>query len=463
MPTTQPKSGVTEYTTSTGSGAVTLSGAAPGYRQFVSADDGKMFHYAIRQAGTTFEVGRGTYTHSSRLLSRDTVFGNINGTTSPLTLGDGTKEVSIVLPGEMVAMLDCVGEWAADQRFNGKRLYLDADSDSWAEASIDDTLQLYLDSALHLLLSAGTGVLRVYGYNDTSAVGPELALRRYSATPAASDLLGQIRIQGTDSDLATQTSMIIRSYWTAVTAGAHSSAMDFWIAKAGALQKIMVMESDRVVLPVDIAIRTNGKTVNSVFADGAELRSTGEIVAVTSGSAAMHCYRNTSDGDLMVFGRAGSSVGIISVSGGTVTYGTFTGGHYSEWAPGQEGDEHPGTVVATAEGLLEHDSEQLPLVRMATAGDRAVYGVIAARVSTMLGRREGEGERSLLLIHGLGLGKIRCTGPIQRGDLLRVSATPGVAEAQDDDLVRSTTIAKATQSSMDDGSTRLVPCVLMAA
>ena len=105
MATTQPKSGVTEYTTTTGTGPVTLTGAATGYRGWVSADDGKVFHYAIRQAGTTFEVGVGTYDHDSRQLTRTTIKANKDGTTSPLNLGAGTKEVSIVLPAELTAML----------------------------------------------------------------------------------------------------------------------------------------------------------------------------------------------------------------------------------------------------------------------------------------------------------------------------------------------------------------------
>ena len=66
------------------------------------------------------------------------------------------------------------------------------------------------------------------------------------------------------------------------------------------------------------------------------------------------------------------------------------------------------------------------------------------------------------MVHGLGVGGIRCIGPVVKGDLLCVSATPGVAVTQGDDIVRSTTVAKATQDSADDGGERLVPCVLMA-
>jgi len=53
---------------------------------------------------------------------------------------------------------------------------------------------------------------------------------------------------------------------------------------------------------------------------------------------------------------------------------------------------------------------------------------------------------------------------VARGDLL-ISAGDGTAKTQDDDIVRSKTIAKVTSTNVshtyDDG-TYLVPCVLMA-
>lgn len=454
MATTQPKSGVTEYTTTTGTGPVTLTGAATGYRGFVSADDGKVYHYAIRQAGTTFEVGVGTYDHDSRQLTRTTIKANKDGTTNPLNLGAGTKEVSIVLPAELTAMLDSVGEWAADQHWNGYRQYLDADQDSWIDCATDDVLKAYLNAILVLQMSSDT--LTLFGTDDTASEGPLLVLRRDSASPAASDVLGGFYIQGKDGNGTTQSAFRARASWTAVTAGAHASQASFSIAKAGAFQIVLVMVPDAVSAPAGVDIFTGGKTSRSFATNGCEIRENGVLVA-SSNEAGGPCYinRNSTDGTLLNFTRDGGSVATITVSAGTVTYNTFTGGHWSEWKAGQEGEEQLGTVVATADGLFEHPSNQLPLIRAAIQGDPCVYGVISARLP-------GGADGSFLLVNGLGLGRIRCIGEIQRGDLLRVSATPGVAEAQSDDIVRSTTIAKATQNSPDNGGERLVPCVLMA-
>ena len=216
MATAQPKSGVTEYTATTGTGALTLTGAAPGFRGFVSADDGLLYHYAIFQDQTTFETGVGTYTHGVRQLSRTTILGNINGTTTPLNLGSGTKEVSITIPGERVMMADCVNQISADQFHNGAAINLDADHDSWMDVSTDDTFKLYLNSALSMQMVGATSgsVFSVYDFNPSATEGPLLATVRLSPSPAANDAVGTHYAMANVSDLSLQILSKIRTWMT---------------------------------------------------------------------------------------------------------------------------------------------------------------------------------------------------------------------------------------------------------
>lgn len=457
MATTQPKSGVTEYTTTTGTGPVTLSGPATGYRGFVSADDENVFHYAIRQAGTTFEVGVGTYDHDSRQLSRTTIKANKDGTTSPLNLGAGTKEVSIVLPAELTAMLDCVGEWAADQHWNGFRQYYDVDQDSWIDCATDDVLKAYLAAVQVLEVSGGAGSFTMIGTDDTATEGPMFILRRDSASPAVSDVLGAYYIRGKDSGGTTQSAFRARSSWTSVTAGSHASQASFAIAKSGALQIVLVMQPDGVYMPSGISFYSGGKTATNLSTVGCELQATGEVVSVVDSAIAVYAYRNSTRGIHVACGFNGTYEGGLINNSGTISVDGASLSHRSEWAPGhEEPDCESGFwVVCTMEGVFDDGAQRHPLCRLSSAeAETTVYGVTTGRLLTPNGNQ--------LQIEATGAGRIRVKGAVARGDLLMTSDTPGVACVQPDDVIRSYTVAKATQSSPDDGGVRVVACTLLA-
>lgn len=461
---TQPRSGIIEYTATSGTGTLTLTGAVDGWLGLSAADDGETYDYAIYQGGTAFEVGTGVYTHGTRTFTRDTIYNNISGTQSAYNFGSGTKEVSVVCPAERTAMLHVPGRWLEDQYFGGKRIYLDADEDSWIEIATDDTWKLFLNSVRVLECTGGLGNLLFAGADGTATEGPDFTQRRSSASPANNDAGPVHRFQMQDANGTTVSVYKLRAVINSVTAGSHTATVTAEVAASGALQGIWSMSANRFTIVSGSTLYTGGKLAQSTTNVGAELRATGELVAVVDGAAGLYVCRNSSDGDMAYFVRAGSTIATISVSGGVLTYGTFTGGHWSEWAVGAGGAgyEALGTVVATANGLLDHPSEHLPLVQPAVSGDCGVYGVIQGRMLTKISGPEHGPERDLLMIHGVGLGRIRCAGPIVRGDLLCVGSTPGVAIAQEDEFVRSTTVAKATQDSPDTGGVRLVPCVLMA-
>ena len=97
---------VKETTTSTGTTAITLAGAATGYQTFLSAvGNANTTYYTIAdQTGANWEVGIGTYTTSGNTLSRDTILASSNAG-SLVTFTAGTKDVFVTYPAEKATYL----------------------------------------------------------------------------------------------------------------------------------------------------------------------------------------------------------------------------------------------------------------------------------------------------------------------------------------------------------------------
>jgi hypothetical protein len=174
--------------------------------------------------------------------------------------------------------------------------------------------------------------------------------------------------------------------------------------------------------------------------------------------------RQASDGNLIDFRQANTLEGAISVSGTTVTYG---GGHIARWSqlPNNEDPSSilKGTVMSNLDEMCEwgeEDNEQLNKTKVSNVeGDPNVAGVF---VSTS---PSDEGLLDFwLAMTGDMIIRIAEDVTVERGDLL-MSAGDGTAKPQDDDIIRSKTIAKVTSTNVSctypDGS-YCVPCVLMA-
>ena len=91
---------VKETTTTTGTGTITLDGAATGFQSFAVIGNGNTTYYTIAgQTSSEWEVGVGTYTSSGTLLARTTVLSNSAGTQpSALSFSAGTKDVFVTYP-----------------------------------------------------------------------------------------------------------------------------------------------------------------------------------------------------------------------------------------------------------------------------------------------------------------------------------------------------------------------------
>jgi hypothetical protein len=94
------KDRVKESSTTTGTGTLTLGGAASGFQSFAVIGNGNTTYYAIvDSASGDFEVGIGTYTSSGTTLSRDTVLESSNAG-ALVDFAAGSKDVFVTYPAE---------------------------------------------------------------------------------------------------------------------------------------------------------------------------------------------------------------------------------------------------------------------------------------------------------------------------------------------------------------------------
>jgi len=98
------KDRVKETTTTTGTGTITLDGAATGFQSFSVIGNANTTYYAI-VGGSQWEVGIGTYTSSGTTLSRDTVLESSTGG-AKIDFAAGTKDVFVTYPAEKSVYTD---------------------------------------------------------------------------------------------------------------------------------------------------------------------------------------------------------------------------------------------------------------------------------------------------------------------------------------------------------------------
>ena len=213
------------------------------------------------------------------------------------------------------------------------------------------------------------------------------------------------------------------------------------------------------------AAHLDGFSITSSSATGSRFASTGTAVHFASGTSALVLSRQTNDGTIVSLRQAGSGEGSISVSGSTVSY---NGGHLSRWSQLTGGAERTeilrGSVLSNLDEMCEwgdEDNEQLNRMKVSDVeGDVNVSGVFQSWDDD----DDTYTNDFFCAMTGDFIIRIAQGTTVARGDLL-MSAGDGTAKPQDDDIVRSKTIAKVTSTTVSttyaDGS-YCVPCVLMA-
>jgi len=236
---------------------------------------------------------------------------------------------------------------------------------------------------------------------------------------------------------------------------------------------------------------------NTGTADNGAVFQSAQLSHITRDGTPFRIRRNSSDGTLIEFYQDGNQEGSISVSGSTVSY---NGGHLARWSQladnakdtsivkgtvmtnldqmavwhheaqaatyYTEDDELPdgvsvGDEKTPAVDAYDEDNEQLNCMAVSSVeGDANVAGVF---VNWDDDDEDYTADMNIAMTGDMVI-RIAQGTTVARGDLL-MSAGDGTAKPQDDDIVRSKTIAKVTSTTKshtyDDGS-YLVPCVLMA-
>ena len=236
-------------------------------------------------------------------------------------------------------------------------------------------------------------------------------------------------------------------------------------------EKMIITSSGRVYANATvnsgfIAGNTDYFSVTSSTSTGNYIRGGNEpAVFVRSSGTPLFVGRQSSDGVLVGFYQDGIHEGSIVVSGGAVS---LAGGHLSRYSQLPGGVERTeilrGSVLSNIDEMCEwgdEDNEQLNRMKVSDVeGDKNVSGVFQAWDDD----DDTYTNDFYCAMTGDFVIRIAQGTTVTRGDLL-MSAGDGTAKPQDDDIVRSKTIAKVTSTTVSatysDGS-YCVPCVLMA-
>ena len=321
-----------------------------------------------------------------------------------------------------------------------------------------------------------SGVPAEFFKSSDDAFGPAIYLSKSRGTVGTptelsnGDTLGYLFFRGYDG-AAWQNAASI----TAIADGTWTDGGDT-TDNPGAL--VFSTTADGAASPTERMRITNGGTVDINTSDGSSPivanrgfvrlygAGTGDGSYFESyGGVCAYMNRGVNDGELIQFRQAGTPEGSVSVSGTTVSY---NGAHLSRWSQLPSGAQRTeilrGSVLSNLDEMCEwgeEDNEQLNRMKVSDIeGDKNVSGVFQAWDDD----DDTYTDDFYCAMTGDFIIRIGDGVTVERGDLL-MSAGDGTAKPQDDDIVRSKTLAKVTSTNVsctyDDGS-YCVPCVLMA-
>jgi len=164
----QLKDRVKETTTTTGTGTISLDGAATGFQSFVSSiGDGNVTYYAIEDGnGAAWEVGVGTITDGSPdTLSRDTVLSSSSGG-SKISLSALSHTVYATYPAGKAVYIDTLGNLS-----HRKSPFTNAGSDKSLDT--DDEI---------VFCNASSGIMTVTLYAATGNGGRRVVIKKTDST-----------------------------------------------------------------------------------------------------------------------------------------------------------------------------------------------------------------------------------------------------------------------------------------
>jgi hypothetical protein len=258
-----------------------------------------------------------------------------------------------------------------------------------------------------------------------------------------------------------------------------------------------------------------GKTAASSSVVGLELQGDGVALFTANSQIPLYINRLTNDGGLIELRQASTTEGTISVSGTTVSYGGFTGTHWSRFIDKSKPDVLRGTVMESLDQMTdwynaeftdsENNLQKKPYALKANEqeGDVITYNwntekkdeegndIIEQVQATIVKQADvkhvmskisdtSEAKNVYGVFHawdnddlinndfyvasvGSYVVRIKAGQTVSKGDLLQ-SNGDGTAKVQADDIIRASTFAKVLSNTViqtyEDGSF-IVPCSLM--
>ena len=389
--------------------------------------------------------------------------------------------------------------------------------------TIDENTNVVIpDSSLTI---AGTGNYDLLTLKSTDAdanVGPVMNYYRNSSSPADNDYIGKTVYVGRNDNSQDVNYVAINVQANDVSDGTEDGSYVINTMRAGALDQTFSITPSEVIInddskDVDFRVESNGnanmitvdagnnvalfgKASSSIATAGVEA-ATDKLMATVSSATVFYINRLTNDGTLAQFHQAGTEEGSISVSGSTVSYNGFTGGHWSrlsdnskptilrgtimdsidemcDWyqavageikEPIALGDKSVGDEITfTSDGteytgtiVKEDDVKHNKCKVSDTADSKKVYGVFSNWDDADDGLDGDVNDMNIAQV-GTYIIRVNKDVTVEAGDLL-VSNGDGTAKLQDDDIIRSKTVAKVNSNviieTYSDGS-YTVPCTL---
>jgi len=420
----------------------------PGRLVFSTTADGQQAPTERMRITSAGQVGIGktsSFAYKLEVEAGNTSLLRLNNNTET---GHGSHDVRIVTGGSYYQNLQFRSSSIQFETYDGSTIS--------ERARIDSSGRLLVGTSS----GSGDGILIVQGGAGTPTADAVVTLRRGSNNPGSGiQALGQIRFEDLSGGYGAQIAAISDGSWN--TSTDCPTALKFATTADGASSPT---EAARIDSNGTFAVG-QGTGAGSAGTIGFFAQKDGAFGGKRSGNNVLFVNRGTNDGNLVQLYQGDVQEGSISVSGSTVSY---NGAHLARWSQLPGGVERTeilrGSVLSNIDEMCdwgEEENEQLNRMKVSDVeGDRNVAGVFQAWDDD----DDTYTNDFYCAMTGDFIIRIAQGVTVERGDLL-MSAGDGTAKPQDDDIIRSKTIAKVTSTNVsctyDDGS-YCVPCVLMA-
>ena len=322
-------------------------------------------------------------------------------------------------------------------------------------ARIDSSGRLLVGTTSH----SGSQIFVVEGRTSDGTSYANIGFRRGSAPTSGNPTLAAMYFtDNSENQAAVISAEFDPGTWT--SGSSHPGLLKFATTANGASSP-----TERMRITKEGFVTSKSSNIGSITGTGWSLSGVGELVLTKANATLVYINRTGSDGSLINFYQDGTGEGSIDVSGTTISY---NGAHLSRWSQLPGGAERTeilrGSVLSNIDEMCEwgeEQNEQLNRMKVSDVeGDKNVAGVFQGWDDT----DDTYINDFYCAMTGDFVIRIAQGVTVERGDLL-MSAGDGTAKPQDDDIIRSKTIAKVTSTNVsctyDDGS-YCVPCVLMA-